>query len=145
MNSSLHRMATLRHQWIVWWHTAHIYTQINQRNPLEAKKNVCKIQMETRWRHQMEAFSALLAICAGNSPVTGEFPTQRPVTRSFDISLICAWINGWVNNGKTADLGCHRVHYEVTIMNTDIFWQKNTCMSELSSGWVAIACSCLWF
>ena len=33
---------------------------------------------------QMEIFSALLAICAGNSPVTGEFPTQRPVTRSFD-------------------------------------------------------------
>ena len=38
----------------------------------------------TRWRHQMETFSALLALCAGNSPVTGEFPTQRPVTRSFD-------------------------------------------------------------
>ena len=37
------------------------------------------------WRHQMEPFSALLAICAGNSPVPGEFPTQRPVTRSFDI------------------------------------------------------------
>ena len=33
----------------------------------------------------METFSALLAICAGNSPVSGEFPTQRPVTRSFDI------------------------------------------------------------
>ena len=33
----------------------------------------------------MEAFSALLAICAGNSPVTGEFPAQRPVTRSFDV------------------------------------------------------------
>ena len=42
------------------------------------------------WRHQMETFSALLALCAGNSPVTGEFPTQRPVTRSFDVSLICA-------------------------------------------------------
>ena len=37
------------------------------------------------WRHQMENFSALLAICAGNSPVCGEFPTQRPVTRSFDV------------------------------------------------------------
>ena len=36
------------------------------------------------WRHQMETFSALLAICVGNSPVTGEFTTQRPVTRSFD-------------------------------------------------------------
>ena len=37
------------------------------------------------WRHQMETFSALQAICAGNSPVNGEFPAQRPVTRSFDI------------------------------------------------------------
>ena len=37
------------------------------------------------WRHQMETFSALLAFCAGSSPVPGEFPTQRPVTRSFDV------------------------------------------------------------
>ena len=37
------------------------------------------------WRQQMETFSALLAICAGNSSVPGEFPTQRPVTRSFDV------------------------------------------------------------
>ena len=33
----------------------------------------------------METFPALLAICAGNSPVTGEYPAQRPVTRSFDV------------------------------------------------------------
>ena len=33
----------------------------------------------------METFSALLALCVGNSPVTGEFPSQRPVTRSFDV------------------------------------------------------------
>ena len=38
-----------------------------------------------RWLHQMETFSALLAFCAGNSPVTGEFPAQRPVTGSFDV------------------------------------------------------------
>ena len=37
------------------------------------------------WRHQMETFSALLALCAGNSPVTGELPAQRPVTWSFDV------------------------------------------------------------
>ena len=36
-------------------------------------------------RHQMETLSRLLAICAGNSPVPGEFPAQRPVTRSFDV------------------------------------------------------------
>ena len=33
----------------------------------------------------MKTFSPLLAICAGNSPVPGEFPAQRPVTRSFDV------------------------------------------------------------
>ena len=33
----------------------------------------------------METFSALLALCAGNSPIAGEFPAQRPVTRSFDV------------------------------------------------------------
>ena len=32
----------------------------------------------------METFSTLLAICARNSPVPGEFLAQRPVTRSFD-------------------------------------------------------------
>ena len=33
----------------------------------------------------METFSVLLAICVGNSPVTGEFPAKRPVTQSFDV------------------------------------------------------------
>ena len=37
------------------------------------------------WRHQMKTFSVLLALCAGNSSVTGEFPSQRPLTRSFDV------------------------------------------------------------
>ena len=37
------------------------------------------------WRHLMESFSALLALCEGNSSVAGEFPSQSPVTRSFDV------------------------------------------------------------
>ena len=45
---------------------------------------VTKCEDTSRWRHQMETFSALLGICAENSPITGEFPIQRPVTRSFD-------------------------------------------------------------
>ena len=32
-----------------------------------------------------KTFFALLALCAGNSPVTGEFPSQRPVTWNFDV------------------------------------------------------------
>ena len=37
------------------------------------------------WRHQLETFPALVTLWEGNSPVIGEFPSQRPVTRSFDV------------------------------------------------------------
>ena len=50
-----------------------------------SKGNIYHVTGTSWWRHQMETFSALLAICAGNSPVTGEFPAQRLVTRSFDV------------------------------------------------------------
>ena len=43
------------------------------------------INENTWWRHQMEVLSALLALCVGNIPVTGESPSQRPVTRSFHV------------------------------------------------------------
>ena len=72
----------------------------------------------SRWRHQMEIFSALLVICAGNSPVPAEFPAQRPVTRSFDVSLICVWINGWVNNREAGDLRRYHAHYDATVMDS---------------------------
>ena len=46
--------------------------------------------------HQMETFSVSLAICAGNSPVIGEFPAQRPVARSFDVFFDLR-LNGWLS------------------------------------------------
>ena len=69
-------------------------------------------------RHQMETFSALLAICAGNSPVSGEFPAQRPVTRSFDVSFDLR-LNERLSkhNGEAGDLRCHRTHYDVIAMS----------------------------
>ena len=48
------------------------------------------------WSHQMETFSALLALCAGNSPVPGEFRAQRPVTWSFDV-LFDLHLNKWLS------------------------------------------------
>ena len=70
--------------------------------------------MGTWWRHQMKTFSALLAICAGNSPVPGEFPSQRPVTRSFDVFFDMhlnkrlskqSW--GWWFETLSSPLWCH--------------------------------------
>ena len=48
-------------------------------------KCLLKLHGLSWWRHQIETFSTLLVLCAGNSPVTGEFPTHRPVTRNFDV------------------------------------------------------------
>ena len=68
----------------------HMNPQSSNLGPNDINQRYCtkislwKLPRNTWWRHQMETFSALLAICAGNSPVTGEFPAQRPVTRSFD-------------------------------------------------------------
>ena len=69
--------------------------------------------MKPWWRHQIETFSALLALFAGNSPATGKFRAQRPVTWSFDVFFICAWINGWVNNREAGDLRRYRAYYDV--------------------------------
>ena len=64
----------------------------------------------------METFSALLAICAGKSPVPVEFSLQRPVTRSFDVFFICVWINGWVNTREAGDLRRYLAHYDLIVM-----------------------------
>ena len=66
------------------------------------------------WRHQMETISASLAIFAGNSPVTSEFPAQRPVTRSFDVffdlrlnkRLSKQWWDWWFKM-PSSPLWCH--------------------------------------
>ena len=52
--------------------------------------------VDTWWHHQMKTFSALLALCVGNSPVTGEFPSQRPVTRSIDVFFDLR-LNKWLS------------------------------------------------
>ena len=70
----------------------------------------------TWWRHQTETFSALLARCERNRPVIGVFPSQRPVTWSFDFySLICAW-NGWTNGRVAGKLRRQSAYYDITVM-----------------------------
>ena len=70
------------------------------------------------WRHQMETFSALLALVREihrwpvNSPYKGRW------RGALVFSLICVWTNGWVNNRNADDLRCHRAHYDVTVMGT---------------------------
>ena len=66
--------------------------------------NISFIIFKTWWCHQMKTYSALLALCAGNSPV---HRGQRRGASMF--SLISARINGWANNR-------HRTPYGVIVM-----------------------------
>ena len=69
------------------------------------------------WRHQMETFSALLAFCAGNSPVPVNSPHKGQWRGALMFSLICARINDWVNNREAGDLRRHRGHYDVNVIS----------------------------
>ena len=63
------------------------------------------------WRHQIETFSALVALCAGNSLVTGEFHAQKTVTWSWDVVFDMR-----LNKREAGDLKRHRAHYDVIIV-----------------------------
>ena len=89
--SNIHKL-----HWRLDYTIAVITSQIKQRmelliyfiisvEPISNKDARSRGIIITWWRHQMKTFSALLSLCVGNSPVPGEFPSQRPVTRSFDV------------------------------------------------------------
>ena len=59
----------------------------------------------------METFYSLLAICSGNSSHKGQW------RGALMFSLICVWINGWVNSREAGDLRRYRAHYDVTVMS----------------------------
>ena len=91
---------------------------------LKSLHNVSNIKGDISKRFMMTSSNGsifmLLDLCAGNSPVNGEFPSQRPVTLRFDVSFDLAWRNGWVNNQYAGDLRRHYAHYDVTVMGGEI-------------------------
>ena len=64
----------------------------------------------------METFSALLALCAGYSPVTGEFPQQSPVAHDFDVFFDLR-LNKRLNR-EAGDLRRNRAPHDVIVMRT---------------------------
>ena len=89
----------------------------------------------------METFPALPALCANNSPVTGEFPTKA-ITQSFNVFLICAWDNNWANTGEAGDLRRHRADCEVIVV---LIWEleleRKKYSTEFSFAYCTIAVS----
>ena len=57
------------------------------------------------WRHQMDTFFRLV-----------NFPHKGQSRGALIFSLICAWINGWINNREAGDFRRQQAQYDVTVM-----------------------------
>ena len=91
------------------------------------KKNLCRCcsNYKTPVEHATSSHGNILLI---TGPLWGEstghrFPSQRPVTQSFGISLISASTNGWANKRDTDDLRRHRAHYDTRYWQWWRSWQ----------------------
>ena len=69
----------------------------------------------------MEIYSALLAFNAGNSHSPVNSPQKGQWRGALMFSVICAWINAWVNNLEAGDLRRHRAHYDVIVIINGVF------------------------
>ena len=104
--------------------------------------------VQSWWRHQVETFSALLALCAGTSPVTGEFLLQRPGMRSFDAFFdlrLNTWLSkqswGWWFEMSSCPLWRHCNDRPWWVWNTIFLWASKKASKPLL---VAIAFNVWW-
>ena len=96
---------------------------------------------KTWWRHQMETFSALLVLCAGNSPVNS--PPKGQWRGALMFSLICGWINDWPNNREACDLRRHCTHYDINVnvspVLSEILANDASCWPPVDY-WIVMVC-----
>ena len=88
----------------------------------------------------MKTFSALLALCAGNSRSSVNSPHKGQWRGALMLFLVCAWTNSWINNREAVDLRRHRAHYDVTV----IFIQNITPHKGQWRGALMFPLICAW-
>ena len=66
-----------------------------------------------KWKHFPRYWPFVRGI--HRSPVN--FPHKGQWHGALMFSLICVWINDWVNNRQVGDSRCYRVHYDVIVMH----------------------------
>ena len=100
----------------------------------------------------MEAFSALLDFCEGNSPVTGKFPLQTPVTRSFDVffdlrlnkRLDKQWRRRWLET-PSRSLWYHRNEFGVQLCPNSHNKHNESChLSAIAGVNIVVPCHAVY-
>ena len=91
-----------------------------------------------KWKHFPRYWPIVRGIhrSSVNSPHKGQW------RGALVFSLICAWINGWVNNRKAGDFRHHRSHYDVTIMGSGWRRQSNLPCRWLWTNEISVICWC---
>ena len=84
--------------------------------------------------------SLVLALCEGNSPVTCGLPSQRPVTRRFNVFFDLCLNKVWTNNLDTSGLRRHRAHLGVTVMIVQKKQQTHAISLIQNFGMVGLRC-----
>ena len=106
---------------IIFPHLNNTHLQVTMSfNKKNTKKKHKKVKHPISWLVMMTSSNGNIFRVTGHLCGECEFPAQRPVTQSFDVfSLICAWINCWVNNREAGDFRRHRAHYGVTVLSLE--------------------------
>ena len=77
---------------------------------------VCNIHYDvTKWKHLPRYWPFVRGL--HRSPVNS--PHKGQLREALIFSLICVWINGWVNNREAGDLRRYRAHYDVSVMSQE--------------------------
>ena len=80
------------------------------------------IRDQSWWRHKWEHFPRYWPFVRGIHRSSVNSPHKGQWRGALMLSLICAWINAWVNYREADDLRRHRTHYDVIVMD----WQVET-------------------
>ena len=93
-------------------HVAHIFMILYFDMPSSSWHVFWKHDEVIKWRHFPRYWPFVLGIHRS----TVNFPHKGQGRGALMFSLICVWINGWVNNRGAGDLRRYRAHYDVTVM-----------------------------
>ena len=102
-----------------------------------------KRELMAWWRHQLETFPRYWPFVRGIHR-TRWIPTHKGQWHGGLIfSLICAWINSWVNNREAGDLRCHRAHYDVIVMAGASNCMQQYLWDVITYHWPSLD-TCVW-
>ena len=117
-----------------------MYTNFSWKSMFQFDTDIIVGVVYTRpwWRHQIETFPRYWPFVRGTHRSPVNCPHKGQWREALMFSLICAWMNSWVNNREAGDLRHHRTHYDVTTIHCyeDLATQRFRELKQLLWDWI---------